>query len=213
MNMTLEATVNYAVPASHEQVLQTADAVRARGIHVEIVDTAAEALEKVTALIPAGATLMTGMSRTLQDIGFEARLIDKAHPWINLKDEILAETDPAKQMELRRNSILSPYFLGSVQAIVQTGEIVVASGSGSQIPAYTYSSLNVIWVAGVQKIVPTLDDALRRIREYALPHENERLQALSGMNSMVAKILIIEQEPAMLRRNVNLILVNEPVGV
>ncbi|MBC7870466.1 MAG: lactate utilization protein [Chitinophagaceae bacterium] len=211
--MTLEATINYATPVSYEQVLQTADAVRARGINVEIVDTAAEALEKLTALIPAGATLMTGMSQTLQDIGLEARLIDKAHPWINLKDEMLAETDPAKQMEMRRNSTLSPYFVASVQAIVQTGEIVVASGTGSQLPAYAYSSPNVIWVAGVQKIVPTLDDALRRLREYSLPQENIRMQALYGMNSVLGKILIIEQEPPMMRRNITLILVNEPVGI
>lgn len=213
MTTTLETSIDYAAAAPADQVLQTAAAVKARGINVEIVDTRHEALEKIQALIPAGAALMTGASITLQEIGLEERLINKDHPWVNLKDEILAGTDEAKQMELRTKSILAPYYLGSVQAIAQTGEIVIASASGSQLPAYAFSSRNVIWVAGTQKIVPTLEAALRRVREYSLMRENERMNALRGMNSILAKILIVEQEPAALGRNMTLILVNEPVGV
>jgi len=55
------------------------------------------------------------------------------HPWKNLKDEILAEKDPARQMELRRGSVLYDFFLGSVHAIVETGETITASASGSQL--------------------------------------------------------------------------------
>lgn len=213
MTTALTATIDYAALVTPEQVQQTADAVRARNIKVQVVNTAAEAHDTVAALIPAGATIMTGASKTLQDIGFEKRLINKAHNWVNLKDEMMAEEDQAKQMEMRFKSILSPYFLGSVQAVAQTGEIVIASASGSQLAPYAFSSQNVIWVAGAQKIVPTLDAALRRVREYSFPKENERMQEQRGMNSMLAKILIIEHEPAMMGRNVNLILVNEPVGV
>lgn len=206
-------STDYSIPASSESVLRTADAVRLRGINVEIVNTAADALAKIETLIPDGATVMTGASVTLQQIGLEAKLIDKNHRWINLKDDILAETDPKVQMEMRLKSILAPYYLGSVQAIAETGEIVVASASGSQLPAYAFSSSNLIWVAGTQKIVPTLEDALRRLREYSLPHENERIKAFGYPGSVLAKILIIEQEPPMLQRNVTLILVNESVGI
>lgn len=213
MTLTAAPVIDYAAPASIERVSQTAAAVQARGINVHVVDTAADALDKIHSLIPAGATIMTGASKTLQQIGLEARLTEKNHHWVNLKDEIFAQQDPMLQMELRLKSTLSPYYLGSVQAITETGEIVIASASGSQIPAYAHTSRNIIWVAGAQKIVPTLEDALRRLHEYALPIENERAQATYGMNSVLAKILIVAHEPPMMQRNVNLILVNEPVGV
>lgn len=208
-------STDYTRPASPEQIQTTLGALNARGISAELVNTAADALERVKALIPAGASVMTAGSATLQHIGLEAMLIAKAHPWVNLKDSILAEKDPAAQKQLRLQSVLAPYYLGSVQAIAQTGEIVVASGSGSQLPSYAFSSSNVIWVAGVQKIVPTLEDALRRVREYSLPQEDARMKSMGYPGSMLAKILIVEKEPpfAYSGRKVNLILVNEPVGV
>ena len=213
MTTTVQSSVDYTVLASDEQVYQTAAALKARGFNVEIVDTAAEALEKIKALIPDGASIMTGASETLQHIGFEAALVAKDHPWNNLKDEILAETDSERQAHLRRSSILAPYYLGSVQAIAQTGEIVIASASGSQLPAYAFSSPNVIWVAGIQKIVATLEDALRRVREYSFVREDEKWKALGYLGSLLAKILILEHESPMMGRNVTLILVKEQVGV
>ncbi len=212
MTLTAPTAIDYSLPVSIEEVTRTADALRERGIKVQIVDTAAQALAKVHEIIPPGATIMTAMSQTLQEIGLEAQLINKEHPWVNLKDEILAQTDLAAQMELRKKSTLSPWYLGSVQAIAQTGELVIASGSGSQLPAYAYSSPNLLWVVGAQKIVPTLEDGLRRIREYSLQLEHVRMQAMGYPGAMLTKILIIEQEPPQMGRNANLILVNERVG-
>jgi len=96
---------------------------------------------------------------------------------------------------------------------VESGELVFASGSGSQLPAYAYSSRNVIWVSGAHKITPTLDDALRRVREYTLPLEDERQKKFGNKTgSYIGRILIFEYEPAFLRRNLTLILVNEALG-
>ena len=212
MTTPVTPTIDYSSLASPETVARTVEALRARGIKVTIVDTSAEALAKIYEIIPSGATIMLGMSQTLQEIGLETQLINKQHPWINLKDEIVAEQDPARQMELRLKSILAPWYLGSVQAIAETGEMLVASGSGSQLPSYTYTSPNVLWVAGIQKIVPTLADGLRRIHEYSLPLEHIRMQKLGRPGAFLSKILIIERESDRSGRNPNLILVNERVG-
>jgi hypothetical protein len=119
------------------------------------------------------------------------------------------------QKGLRFQATLAPYYLGSVQAIAETGEVVVASGTGSQIPAYAFSSPNVIWVAGVQKIVPTLEDAIRRVREYSFEQEDKKWKALGYPGASLSKLLIIEKEPpfAYTGRTVTLILVKEQVGV
>jgi hypothetical protein len=194
-------------------VQRTVEAVKARGIHAEQVETRQAALARVRELIPAGCVVMTGGSVTLRQIGFEEILISGNHPWRNFKADLLAEKDPAKQSAMRREGTLAEYYLGSVNALAETGELVFASGSGSQLPAYAYSSRNVIWVAGAQKIEPTLDDALRRVREYVLPLEDQRQKSIGNKaGSRINRILIIEGEPAYLRRNLTLILVNQILG-
>ena len=202
----------YNVLAPTHSVEKTIAAVQARGIEVELVTDRAQALQRLTDLIPSGAALMTAASVTLKEIGFEDVLKQGAHSWHNLKDAILAEKDADEQRRLRQKATLADYYIGSVQAIAETGEVVIASGSGSQLPAYVYSSNHVIWVAGVQKIVPTLEDALRRVREYSLPMEDARMKAMGRSGSHLSKIVIVERESPSPVRKVRLILVNEVVG-
>ena len=195
-----------------ETIARTLDAVKDRGINAEQVSTPQEALERITKIIPEGAELMSGASKTLEEIGFIQLLKTGGHMWKNLRDNIVAEKDPVKQAEIRRQSVTVDYFLGSVHAISENGEIIVVSASGSQIPSYAYTSKNVIWVAGAQKIVRSLEDGLKRVREYSLPRESERMRGLGFPGSVIAKILIIEREPAQMKRQLNLILVNQRLG-
>lgn len=206
--------MDFASPASPQAVEEAMGSVTSRGIAVELVNTRAEALERMKALIPAGASLSTGASLTLREIGFEDLLISKAHQWKNLKDDILAEKDPVRQALLRKQSTLADYFLGSVHAISQTGELVIASATGSQLAPYAFSSSHIIWVAGIQKITPTLEEGIRRVREYVFPHEDKRMKELTGgkMGSTFGKLLIFEREVPFLGRQVTLLLVKEVVG-
>ena len=114
---------------------------------------------------------------------------------------------------MRREGTLAEYYLGSVNALAESGELVFASGSGSQLPAYAFTSRNVIWVAGAQKITPSLEDAVRRVREYVLPLEDQRQKSIGNQaGSRINRMLIMEGEPAYLRRNLRLILVNQALG-
>lgn len=205
--------MDYAALPTLDRIQRTIEAVNARGIHAELVPTKEEALDRIQAIIPEQAVVMTGGSVTLQQIGFEELLIKGQHPWRNFKADLLAEKDPAKQAAMRRQGTLSEFYLGSVNAIAETGELVFASGTGSQLPAYAYTSRNVIWVSGTQKITPTLDEALQRVRGYVLPLEDERQKKFGNKTgSYIGRILIFEYEPAFLRRNLTLILVNQPLG-
>jgi L-lactate utilization protein LutC len=197
---------------NRETVDRTITALKSRGISAEFVPNRQEALERVTRLIPTGAELMTASSRTLDEIGFLALLKSGEHHWTSQNDIINAEKDPAKRAELRRRNVNVDYFLGSVHAISETGETIVGSASGSQIPSYAFTSKNVIWVAGTQKIVPSLEEGLRRVREHSLNLEIARMKSLGFPGSMIAKILIVEREPAQLGRKVSMILVNEKLG-
>ena len=206
--------MGYENLASEEAVKKTVEAVQGRGIAAEVVNTKEEALSRLMDLIPAGSVVMTGGSLTLTQIGLDEVLISGKHPWRNFKNDLLAEKDPVKQSALRLQSTLVEYYLGGVNAIAETGELVWASATGSQLPAYAFTSKNVIWVAGTQKITPSLEEALQRIREYVLPKEDQRQKSLGNKNgSFIGRILIFEREPAFLHRNLRLILVNEILGI
>ena len=205
--------IDYDVLPGAEQVEKTMAAVRERGIKAELVETKEAALARVKELIPAGATIYNGASITLAQIGFDELLKTGNHPWRNLKGEALAEKDMARQMQLRRQGVLADYYLGSVHAIAATGEIVVASATGSQLAAYAYSSSNILWVAGAQKITPSLQEAIQRVREHSLPTEDQNAKNAGRPGSFIGKLLIFEREADYLRRNLRLILVNEILGV
>src|SRR6266536_2995026 len=61
------------------------------------------------------------------------------------------------------------YALVSVHAVTLDGTLVIASASGSQLASYAWGAANVIFVVGVQKLVPTLAAAHDRIRRPARP--------------------------------------------
>ena len=82
--------------------------------------------------------------------------------------------------------------IGSAHAVTETGEIVVASMTGSQLPAYAYAAEKVIFVVGAQKVVKDLAEAHERISVHVLPLESERAKAAYGVpGSAVNKILEI----------------------
>ena len=193
-------------------ITRTIEAMKNRGIYTELVDSHREALRLIATRIPEGTQVMTGASTTLDQIGFTELLKSGAHKWKNLKQEIMSEKDPAKQGSLRVQATGAEYFVGSVQAVAETGEVVIVSASGSQIPAYAFNARNVVWVVGTQKIVPSLEEALRRIREHALPLETARMRSQGFPGSMIGKILILERELPQLGRNLTMILVNEKLG-
>jgi L-lactate utilization protein LutC len=203
--------MKYAILASKEAIKRAMEALKARNINVELVTNKEDALRKINKMIPPGREVMTGSSTTLDQIGFTELLKSGKHPWKNLKDQILSEKDPVKQMDLRKKSVTSEYFLGSVHAVAETGEILDVSATGSQIGSYAFSSDNVIWIVGTQKIVSTLEEGFKRIHEHVVPLEDKRMKSIGYPGTTIGKILIFEREINE-NRKINLIFVNEKLG-
>ncbi|MUV85806.1 lactate utilization protein [Natronomonas sp. CBA1123] len=184
--------------------------LEANGFDVVVVDTAEEALETVQSQVPSSASVMNGHSTTLEEIGFVEYLSDGDHDWESLPDQIWSIDDDAERQAARREAQTADYFLGGINAIAQTGELVAADRSGSRIGAYPFAASNVVIVSGVNKIVPTLEDALDRLESVAYPLENERAKEAYGVESAVAKQLIFRQELEEGRTTV--VLVREQLG-
>lgn len=204
--------MDYTVCASRESVLKTVDALKKHNFDARVVDTKEEAFNQIKALIPAGASVNNGSSTTLSEIGLVDYLKTDQHGWNNLHEAALAKQDPSEQAALRNQTLFADYYLGSVHALSETGEMIIASASGSQLPPIAFTSPHLIFVIGTQKIVPTLEDGLKRVREHVFPLENARMQSVGMGGSVLSKILIFEQEPGFMNREVKVILVNEKLG-
>lgn len=204
--------MKYDTLASSGVVQKTMIALTERGHLPEFVESKESALARIKEIIPDSASVMNGSSRTLEEIGFVQYLKDGKHGWNNLHGSILAEKDPAKQMALRKQSVLSDFYLGSVHAVAETGEIVIASNSGSQLPHIVFTSPNIILVTGTQKIASNLDDAIARLKEYVFPLEDARMKGAGMGGSFISKMLIINKEQAFMGRKSHIIFVNEKLG-
>jgi hypothetical protein len=112
--------------------------------------------------------------------------------------------------EMRKIGASPDYVVGSVHAVTEQGQVLVASASGSQLGPYASGSGTVIWVVGAQKIVPDLEEGFRRINEYSYPLEDARAQEAYGMSSAINKILIVNGE--FRPRRITVVLVKERLG-
>ncbi|PCR90866.1 lactate utilization protein [Natrinema ejinorense] len=175
-------------------VEETVENLEANGFEVVVADSPEDALTTLQSHIPADASVMNGHSTTLEEIGFVDYLSEGDHEWESLPDEIWSIDDDAKRQAARRESQTADYFLGGINAIAQTGELVAADRSGSRIGAYPFAASNLVIVSGINKIVPTLDDALDRLESVAYPLENERAKEAYGVDSAIAKQLVFRQE-------------------
>src|SRR4029077_1001615 len=182
-------------PADCARLERTAAALASRGFLAQIADSAKEARRLVLEAIPDGAEVHVALSETMRELGITAE-IDQSGRYDSVRSR-LTVLDRAHQTRQRARLGAAPdYIVGSAHAVTDAGEIIVGSGSGSQLGAYAYAAGQVILVVGWQKLVSDLDEGLRRVREYALPREHARMQSLGRPGSLLAKTLILHREPS-----------------
>jgi L-lactate utilization protein LutC len=195
-------------PAPASRLERAAAALTAHAFTVEILDDAAAARTRVRELIPAGASVFTGASETLRLSGIEEDINNSG------RYDALKSRPPLDRVTQRQEiwaALSAPdVIVGSVAAVTETGSLVVASASGSQLPGYAGGAARVIWVVGAQKVVPDLSTALRRVEEHCLPLESERAMRVYGQPSAANRVLILNAEPEPGRGTV--LLLREAIG-
>ncbi|MBR5230138.1 MAG: lactate utilization protein [Firmicutes bacterium] len=153
-----------------------AEQLNKRGFDAYYVSTAAEAREKVMEMMPEGSSVAWGGSMTLNETGIKDAVkagnytvIDreKAAPWSE------------EWMEIMRKALTADVFLMSSNAITEDGQLINIDGLGNRVAALCFGPKEVIVVAGMNKVVGTLEDGWNRARRYVAPLNGQRFEGFS----------------------------------
>src|SRR5215216_6027961 len=180
----------FARVANNEQIERAAQALEANNIHTLIAENGEEAKRLFFELIPDGSEIFLGASVTLETLGIKDE-IDKSGRFDALRAKMFAMNRETQGREIRKLGGAPDYAAGSVHAVTEDGQVLIASNTGSQLGPYASGAGKVIWVVGAQKIVRDLEEGFRRIYEYDLPLETEHMRQLYNAPTNVNKVLIV----------------------
>lgn len=195
--------------ADEETLKKVVTSLKDNNIEAIVVENGQEARKRALELLPKDAEVMTMTSLTLDTIGVTKK-INESKNYNAVRLKLMAMDRKTQALEMLKMGAVPEWVIGSVTAITENGQVLIASATGSQLSAYAYGSAHIVWVVGTQKIVKNLDLGFKRIHEYAFPLEDDRARKVYGMGSGVNKILVINKETTPGR--ITVIFVKEKLG-
>jgi acyl-CoA hydrolase len=208
--LEMEMTVDFTAAAPASELEALADKLRTRNFEVVIVQDGAEAKAEVLKRIPEGAVVHSGKSKTLEDAGIFTEFMESGRYDFVRKATMKMDRNTQRD-EMRKLGAAPDFMVNSAHAVTKDGQIVITSASGSQIGPIASGAGKLILVVGSQKIVPDLDAAFRRIKDYVFPYEDARLRETLGIGTKITRTLILEQD--FMPGRTTVVLVREPIGV
>lgn len=133
--------------------------------------TSKEAVEKALSLMPEGASLTWGGSVTLAECGLMDAIHEKSYVLI---DRAAAKTSEEAR-EIYGKQVMADFFLMSSNAITLDGELVNIDGNSNRVACLCCGPKNVIVIAGMNKVVSTVEEGVDRVHNFAAPPNTVRL--------------------------------------
>lgn len=200
----------YSKASSEERIQKAAESLRKNGFQVQVVDNLEEARKLVENLLPLDKSIFSAASQTVKLSGLDEAVNGADSKYKSLRKEI-AKLDRATQFREQIKLGATPdVVVGSVHAITESGQVFIASATGSQLGSYSAGAEKVIWVVGSQKLVSDFNEAMRRLELYSYPLEDVRMHETMNMPSSLAKILIVNRE--LFPGRTTIVIVREPIG-
>ncbi|MBQ4163559.1 MAG: lactate utilization protein [Turicibacter sp.] len=162
----------YVEKVVEQKVNRTLEALNRHGFKATCVDSKEEAFILVKSLIKKGSVIGVGGSETLREVGLLEEFKKGDYHFIQTQAMGLTEQ---QRHQLYRECFFADVYLSSSNAITEDGYLYNVDGRSNRVAALLYGPDRVIIVAGVNKIVSDLDEAIKRNREIAAPANALRL--------------------------------------
>lgn len=157
---------------SPERIEKTMEALRKNNMDAYYAETAAEARALALSLIPVGALCASGGSMTLSETGIIDALKSGDYRYI---DRGAAGLTPEERETAMIRAMTADFYLSSTNAVTEEGTLYNVDGNSNRVSAMLYGPKNVIVVAGINKLVKNLDEAILRVKTVAAPENCKRL--------------------------------------
>ncbi len=163
-----------------QRVERCAAALKRNNFDVYIVDTGAQAREQVGALLDQGSSIGVGGSETLNECDILSLVRGNDYNFIDRYEHGLSKSEIASRHVA---SLGADVYITSSNAITENGELYNVDGNGNRVAAIAFGPKSVIVVAGYNKIVHDLDEAIKRVKACAAPANTKRLDLPSYCQS------------------------------
>ena len=186
------------------------------GYIVHLVENKKEALELSSSIVKSGMSVGLGGSTTVKEIGLLDSLISRDD--ITLFNQYEKGIPMSENTNRRRQGMLTDIYVTGTNAITRDGKLVNADGSGNRVAAMIFGPKKVLVVAGVNKIVDTLEDGFKRLMDVAAVKNIDRMNNLAKVNgkeprhnleNIANKFTYIKADE---QDRITIILVNEKLG-
>lgn len=154
------------------RIRTTIENLRRNNFEATFVPTAADALKALQSYLTPGCTVGVGGSVTLDEIGAIELLRSGDY---NFLDRYAPALTAEETKDIFRRSLTADVYVMSANAITEHGELYNVDGRSNRVAALLYGPDSVVIIAGVNKIVADLDEAIRRHKSTAAPANAARL--------------------------------------
>lgn len=144
--------------------------LKSRHFDAYYCDTKEQALEKALELIPEQATVGWGGAMSAQQIGLLDGVKNGKYRPI---DRMLAKT-PEQRSQAEKDCMFCDVFITGANGLSLDGQMVNIDGTGNRVAAIVYGPKKVLVIAGMNKVMDNLEDAVRRARTVAAPLNQQR---------------------------------------
>ena len=202
-----------------ERAKKVIEKLQAHDFKALYVRTKGEAVQEILKYVNPKQTVGVGGTVTVRDLGLVERLESQGNI---VYDHWKPGLSKEKVSELRKLQLTCEVFLSSVNAVTLNGELVNIDGAGNRVGAMTFGPGKMILVAGYNKIVDDVQEAIHRIKNIAAPLNAKRLNLdlpcaklgrcvdCSVPNRICRATVILERRP--LVSDILVILVGEELG-
>jgi len=156
----------------NETIEKVIAALRKNRMLAEYVPSKEDVVPRIQSLIPAGCTVATGGSRSLDDAGVMELLRGGDYVFYDRNDPTLTAEEKAA---MTAKGATADVYLCSSNAVTENGELYNVDGFSNRVAAIANGPKKVIMVVGVNKIVPDINAAIRRVKTIAAPLNTKRL--------------------------------------
>ncbi|GKX68005.1 lactate utilization protein [Inconstantimicrobium mannanitabidum] len=151
-----------------------------RNMDVEYFETLDEAKLRILSIVPVEASIGIGHSETLQNMKITDALLERGN--VVYDKELAQNSEECKA--LKKKALLTDWYITGSNAISVDGRIVNVDHSGNRVAAITFGPDRVIIVVGKNKIVDTVEEAVKRVKNVACPQNAKR----AGYNPPCVKL-------------------------